>query len=210
MSCWVSSPLQEKLWLHNNACLFVGWLLNAPVACKCISGTDLLRQVYMLPHWDRSCRSNFPSHPVTVYWHQANQSLRLAGQPLEGQSLVWLDPLKFQYKWELNPGSATLEADTLTTRPKRWSLHSKDGACYDMKGWDVGLVVCSLWVQVFQSKHAGLGVFLRVAVLVWLKTVLPQLGWDFATSIFLSIFFQVTNAVLGSECMENYWSIVVR
>ena len=29
---------------------------------------------YMLPHWDRSCRSNFPSHPVTVYWHRANQS----------------------------------------------------------------------------------------------------------------------------------------
>ena len=25
-------------------------------------------------HWDRSCRSNFPSHPVTVYWHWANQS----------------------------------------------------------------------------------------------------------------------------------------
>ena len=23
------------------------------------------------PHWDRSCRSNVPSHPVTVYWHRA-------------------------------------------------------------------------------------------------------------------------------------------
>ena len=28
-----------------------------------------------MPHWDRGCRSNFLSHPVTVYWHWANQSL---------------------------------------------------------------------------------------------------------------------------------------
>ena len=48
-------------------CLFVGWLLNVPAICECISGTDLLRQFYVLPHGDRSCRSNFPSHPVTVY-----------------------------------------------------------------------------------------------------------------------------------------------
>ena len=32
---------------HN---LFVGWLLNVPATCECISGTDLLRQLYMLPH----------------------------------------------------------------------------------------------------------------------------------------------------------------
>ena len=25
-------------------------------------------------HWDRSCRSNLLSHPVTVYWHLTNQS----------------------------------------------------------------------------------------------------------------------------------------
>ena len=54
--------------------LFVCWLLNVPATCECISGTDLHRQFYVLPHWDRSCRSNFPSHPVTVYWHQADQS----------------------------------------------------------------------------------------------------------------------------------------
>ena len=34
---------------------------------QCTSGTDLLRQSYVLPHWDRSCRSNFLPHPVTVY-----------------------------------------------------------------------------------------------------------------------------------------------
>ena len=57
-------------------CLFVGCLLNVPATCECISGTDLLRQFYVLPHWDRSCRSHFPSHPVTVYWHPADQSQR--------------------------------------------------------------------------------------------------------------------------------------
>ena len=30
--------------------LFVDWLLNVPATCKCISRTDLLRQVYVLPH----------------------------------------------------------------------------------------------------------------------------------------------------------------
>ena len=30
--------------------LFVGWLLSVPATCQCVSGTDLLRQFYMLPH----------------------------------------------------------------------------------------------------------------------------------------------------------------
>ena len=58
----------------TKACLFVCWLLIVPATCECISGTDLHRQFYVLPHWDRRCRSNFPSHPVTVYWHRADQS----------------------------------------------------------------------------------------------------------------------------------------
>ena len=28
----------------------VCWLLNVPATCKCISGTGLLRQFYVLPH----------------------------------------------------------------------------------------------------------------------------------------------------------------
>ena len=28
----------------------VGWLLNVPATCECISGTDLHRQFYVLPH----------------------------------------------------------------------------------------------------------------------------------------------------------------
>ena len=29
---------------------FVCWLLNVPATCECTSGTDLLRQLYVLPH----------------------------------------------------------------------------------------------------------------------------------------------------------------
>ena len=31
-------------------CLLGGWLVNVPATCECISGTDLLRQFYVLPH----------------------------------------------------------------------------------------------------------------------------------------------------------------
>ena len=66
------SPGQCQDWLARRSRTMAGvvvvcWLLNVPATCECISGTDLLRQVYVLPHRDRSCRSNFPSHPVTVY-----------------------------------------------------------------------------------------------------------------------------------------------
>ena len=30
--------------------VFVSWLLNVPATGKCISGTDLHRQFYVLPH----------------------------------------------------------------------------------------------------------------------------------------------------------------
>ena len=43
------------VFLHERTCavhsgLFVGWLLNVPETCECISGTDLRRQFYVLPH----------------------------------------------------------------------------------------------------------------------------------------------------------------
>ena len=47
------------------ACLFVCCLTSQQNASV---SQDLLRQFYVLPH----CRSNFPSHPVTVCWHRAN------------------------------------------------------------------------------------------------------------------------------------------
>ena len=116
---------ERQTWLL--ACL-----LNVPATCECISGTDLLRQFYVLPHWERSCRSNFLPHPVTVYWHRADQSQRwpynarrLAGLPLECQFFShWYDSTqkKSRRKRDLNPGSSALEADALTTRPmRRWA-----------------------------------------------------------------------------------------
>ena len=47
----------------------VGSLLKVPAP----QGGICSDKLYVLPHWDRSCRSNMLSHPVTVYWHQANQ-----------------------------------------------------------------------------------------------------------------------------------------
>ena len=96
---------------------FVGWLLNVPATCECISWTDLHRQFYVLPHWDRSCRSNFPSHPVTVYWHRADQSQywpynarRLAGVATGVPMFKSLDPEKSRRKRDSNPGPSALEA----------------------------------------------------------------------------------------------------
>ena len=40
--------------VQYNACWLVGWLLNILATCQCISRMDLLRQFYVLPHWDRS------------------------------------------------------------------------------------------------------------------------------------------------------------
>ena len=109
----------------------VCWLLNVPATCEWISGTDLLGQLYVLPHWDRNCRSNVLPHPATVCWHRANQSqcwpynaTRLAGSPLECQFFShWYDSTlkKSRRKRDSNPGSSALEADALTTRPTRRS-----------------------------------------------------------------------------------------
>ena len=56
----VYSPVCYPVTLSKLQCAVdVCWLLNVPATCECISRTDLLRQVYVLP--------NFPSHPVTVY-----------------------------------------------------------------------------------------------------------------------------------------------
>ena len=85
-SLWHSHPMttETRQFIHPTGrkkklflqLFVVCWLLNVPATCQCISGTDLHRQLYVLPHWDRSCRSNFLPHPVTVYWHRADQSQR--------------------------------------------------------------------------------------------------------------------------------------
>ena len=63
----VSDVLTSMRDVLTSMSLLDGCLLNVPATWECMSGTDLLRQFDVPPHWDRSCRSNFPSHPVTVY-----------------------------------------------------------------------------------------------------------------------------------------------
>ena len=69
-------------------------LLHAQAQDKHTSGTNLLWQFHILPHWDRSYRPNSVLHPVQVDWHQASQSLHwphhsscLEGLPLQYQFL---------------------------------------------------------------------------------------------------------------------------
>ena len=92
---------------------------------------DLHRQLYVLPCWDRSCRSNSLPHPVTVYWHRADQVPALTlqhqvpsrvatGVPIL-KSLVWLDLEKSRPKRESNSGPSAFGVDTFTTWPTRQS-----------------------------------------------------------------------------------------
>ena len=116
---------------------FVCWLLNVPATCECVSGTDLRRQFYVLPHWDRSCRSNFPSHPVTVYRlgptsPSADPIAPGAWQGSHWSAIFlshWYDETseKSGRKRDSNPGSSALEADALTTRPTRRSEFVNEG-----------------------------------------------------------------------------------
>ena len=90
---------------------------------------DWSAQFCVLPHWDRSCTSNFLFHPVTVYWHRASQSQHwtyharrnrvVIGVPIY-KSLVRLDLEEDPgQKWESNPGLPLSRQDTFTTRPPR-------------------------------------------------------------------------------------------
>ena len=76
---------------------------------------DLLRQFYLLPHWDRSCRSTFPSQPAAVHWHQTDQYQRwryycqspgrvVTRMPIF-KSLVWLNLEKSHHKRDSNTHS---------------------------------------------------------------------------------------------------------
>ena len=81
----------------------------------------------MLPHWNISCRSNVLPHPVTVYWHRADQSQRwpynarrLAGSSLECQ--FWSHWYDSTWKTPVTSGIRTpdlplLRQTPLTTRP---------------------------------------------------------------------------------------------
>ena len=77
----------------------------------------------MLPHWDRNCRWNFLSHPVTAYWHRANQSQRWSCNA--GHLAIFLS---FTQPGKPNPGNGTpglpLSRRTpVTAGPLRRSRH---------------------------------------------------------------------------------------
>ena len=81
--------------------LLVGWLLNVPATCECISGTDL-----------PTSPSTDPITPGAWQW------------PVECQFLShWYDSTleKSRRKGDSNPGPSAPEADALTTRPTRRS-----------------------------------------------------------------------------------------
>ena len=44
--------------------IFVCWLLKVPAKCQCISGTDLLRQFYVLRQKLQNKLSTSPSHSI--------------------------------------------------------------------------------------------------------------------------------------------------
>ena len=78
--CPVLQSLNEPHWFIPGIPVYFGpkqprtTSADGIATCLCILGVDLLRQLYILPYWDRSCRSNFLLHSVTVYWHGTNQS----------------------------------------------------------------------------------------------------------------------------------------
>ena len=54
----------------------------------CISEIDLFGQFWVLPLWDRSCRCNLLSCPVTVHWHLANWSFDSSHNYRHASSMV--------------------------------------------------------------------------------------------------------------------------
>ena len=58
--------VKEVAWLTDLCHL---WLLDDPFTSQHVSVSQNRICWDMLPYWDRSCRSNFLSHPATVYWH---------------------------------------------------------------------------------------------------------------------------------------------
>ena len=73
--CWCSESKPSSSYTEQCCCC--SWLvvcLTSLQQTRVSQGTELVRQLSVLPHWDRSCTSNFLSHPVIVYWDRANKS----------------------------------------------------------------------------------------------------------------------------------------
>ena len=66
MLVWPAGLICLLAFLTHMSFMFVFWLLSIPATCKCTSEMHLPRQLYVLPHWDRRCRSNLLSHSGSV------------------------------------------------------------------------------------------------------------------------------------------------
>ena len=75
--CYDQTPASWLTWKWTNRKLVVCQLLNIPAACLVCLGHWSLIQLHLLSHWNRSCKSDLLSYPVSVYWHWAEQSQHL-------------------------------------------------------------------------------------------------------------------------------------
>ena len=111
--CSKTKLFRSAVQVMAQVSLFVGCLTSQQHPS--VSQGRICTEFCVLPHWYRICRSNFPSHPVTVYWHRADQSQRwpynarrLARWPLECQCLShWYDssPKKIPAQAGFEPGA---------------------------------------------------------------------------------------------------------
>ena len=114
----------------------VCWGLNVPATCWCISGTDLFRQLYVLPHCltQSQCTDTRPTSPSSGHitpgaWLGSHwiTNFEVTGKTQPGSippppphpSQNKKKPDRSMPKMEIKPRSATLKADALTTRPMR-------------------------------------------------------------------------------------------
>ena len=154
MTCvwsWGSVHMSLKMDTWQLGHRLVGWLVigcNATATCWCTSGTDLLWELFILPHSNISCRSNWQSHLVTVCWHRNSPSRcwpynsGTAPRVPVCKSLVWLNPKtnkKTHRKSKDRTQVCRSQGGHLTTRPKRW--FKATGVADHTTHWLVGLVV---------------------------------------------------------------------
>ena len=172
---WISCRLRTSWDLRTLRYIFLllpfascGWIAVVVVAywllyisarewCQCISGTGMFRQVYVLPHWDSSCRSNFLSNPVT--------SGRLVQELTQNTRRHWITKCyvtgmtrptnRSTPKARIEPESAVFELDalTLSTRSEcNWGTFyvSRNLACH---------LLPVVWVtETSTTKNASFGI----------------------------------------------------
>ena len=98
-------------------------LRNVPETCQCISGTDLLIQFYVLPHWERSCRN---------MWVQLTRRADLTGQS------ACLKDSSSWYPVELHKQGRSLCMHIKHTQKGVGCIWEKEGRDGGSRGWGVG------------------------------------------------------------------------